>query len=262
MRQVPDITAAGDAQYTFYVAGSWGRWAGTSFGTPLWAAGITLINQYLAAHGETRLGFLNPTLYTILRTPEQYAAAFHDITTGDNCFDASSTCGTPDAAGSLYPATAGYDLASGIGSPHFGNLAAALLSIPLAPTIASIAPNSGPAAGGNRVTITGTNFVAGMRVWFGANFVPATNVVVLSSTTITATAPASTGTVMADVTLETPAPGDARVTRPGAYRYLPGALPGPAPSGSVQGNPGALPNPRTPGATQTGAVQPIPPHRP
>ncbi len=65
-----------------------------------------------------------------------------------------------------------------------------------APTIATtngIVPNLGPVAGGTNVTITGTNFAAGdpnLAVDFGAN--AATNVVVVSPTTITATSPAST----------------------------------------------------------------------
>ena len=56
------------------------------------------------------------------------------------------------------------------------------------PTVASISPNNGPAAGGTPVTITGTNFAAGASVTIGGT--PATNVVVVSATQITATTPA------------------------------------------------------------------------
>ena len=49
-------------------------------------------------------------------------------------------------------------------------------------------PNNGTAAGGTAVTITGTNFSAGATVTFGAT--AATNVVVASGTSITATTPA------------------------------------------------------------------------
>ncbi len=59
----------------------------------------------------------------------------------------------------------------------------------LAPTIASIAPTSGPTAGGTPVTITGTNFEAGAVVAFGIS--PAAGVVVNSPTSISATTPAS-----------------------------------------------------------------------
>jgi hypothetical protein len=67
------------------------------------------------------------------------------------------------------------------------------------PTVSSVSPNNGPAAGGTAVTITGTNFAAGATVTFGST--AATNVVVVSSTTITATTPAGgTGSVTVTVT--------------------------------------------------------------
>ena len=56
-----------------------------------------------------------------------------------------------------------------------------------APTVTSISPSSGPSAGGTRVTITGTNFIAGASVKFGS--AAATNVAVVNSTQITATSP-------------------------------------------------------------------------
>ena len=69
----------------------------------------------------------------------------------------------------------------------------------VAPTVTSVSPNSGTTAGGTAVTITGTNFATGATVTFGA--AAATNVVVSSSTTITATSPAgSAGAVTVTVT--------------------------------------------------------------
>ncbi|MBB6147452.1 copper(I)-binding protein, partial [Silvibacterium bohemicum] len=56
------------------------------------------------------------------------------------------------------------------------------------PTVSSVSPNSGSNSGGTAVTITGTNFAAGAAVKFGT--AAATNVVVVNSTTITATTPA------------------------------------------------------------------------
>ncbi len=68
------------------------------------------------------------------------------------------------------------------------------------PTVSSVSPNSGVAAGGTSVTITGTNFAAGATVTFGST--AATNVVVVNSTTITATTPAGTaGAVTVTVTV-------------------------------------------------------------
>ena len=56
------------------------------------------------------------------------------------------------------------------------------------PAPTSISPTSGPTGGGTPVTISGTNFASGATVTFGGT--AATNVVVVSSTTITATTPA------------------------------------------------------------------------
>ncbi len=58
----------------------------------------------------------------------------------------------------------------------------------------AISPKSGPAAGGTNVNLTGTNFLAGATVLFGAT--PGTNVNVTSGTAMTVTAPAlAAGTV-------------------------------------------------------------------
>jgi hypothetical protein len=68
-----------------------------------------------------------------------------------------------------------------------------------APTVTGVSPSSGPTTGGTAVTITGTNFVSGAAVMFGAT--AATNVVVTSATQITATTPSSaTGAVNIVVT--------------------------------------------------------------
>ncbi len=80
----------------------------------------------------------------------------------------------------------------------------------LAPTVTAISPTSGSFAGGTAVTITGTNFVSGATVNFGAT--AGTNVVVVNSTTITVTAPAhANGTV--DITVTTAA-GTSAVNAP------------------------------------------------
>jgi hypothetical protein len=69
------------------------------------------------------------------------------------------------------------------------------------PTVTSVAPVSGPAAGGTIVTVTGTNLTGETAVDFGTT--PATDVVVAEDgDSLTATAPAGTGTV--DVTVTTP----------------------------------------------------------
>jgi hypothetical protein len=60
------------------------------------------------------------------------------------------------------------------------------------PTVTKVSPNSGPTTGGTPITITGTGFIAGATVVIGqgsgsvTGVIPATSVVVVSSTEITA----------------------------------------------------------------------------
>lgn len=68
-----------------------------------------------------------------------------------------------------------------------------------APTLISVSPTSGTTLGGTSVLVLGSNFVSGASVTFGG--VQATNVSVLSSTTITCNTPAeAAGTVSVVVT--------------------------------------------------------------
>jgi len=68
-----------------------------------------------------------------------------------------------------------------------------------APNVSNVTPNSGATSGGTSVTINGSGFANGATVMIGG--VPATNVNVASSTTITAVTPAhAAGTVSVTVT--------------------------------------------------------------
>jgi IPT/TIG domain len=71
------------------------------------------------------------------------------------------------------------------GSGGAGGAAATPLGPP--PTIGTIAPNTGPAAGALPVTITGTGFANGVRVTFGGTLATVT---ALSPTSLTVTTPA------------------------------------------------------------------------
>jgi subtilase family serine protease len=84
--------------------------AGTSSGSPQWAA-ITALADQAAGH---RLGFLNPTLYVIGVAVTNYNFAFHDITTGNNAWDVTGVPG--------YSAGPGWDPATGLGSPNAAHL--------------------------------------------------------------------------------------------------------------------------------------------
>jgi hypothetical protein len=82
-------------------------------------------------------------------------------------------------------------------------------------SITSVAPPAGKASGGNAVTITGTGFVNGATITFGG--AAATNVVVVSSTTITAKTPAhAVGAVNVTITN----PDTSSATRTNGYTYL------------------------------------------
>jgi subtilase family serine protease len=117
-REVPDVSAlAGSPYYAFYCKagdcshiGGWGYFWGTSFATPLWAAAIALADENCTS--SPRAGFLNPALFAVASSGS-YAAAFHDITRGENDFTHSH--------GGRYPATARYDLATGLGTPIFAS---------------------------------------------------------------------------------------------------------------------------------------------
>jgi subtilase family serine protease len=85
---------------------------GTSAGSPQMAAVIALANQ---AHGSN-LGFVNTKLYSIAESAS-YTADFHDIAVGNN-----QQLGTPTGN----TAAAGYDLATGWGTPNVTNLVADL----------------------------------------------------------------------------------------------------------------------------------------
>lgn len=84
------------------------------------------------------------------------------------------------------------------------------------PTVTAISPSTGTHGGGTPVTLTGTGFVPGATVKFGA--VAATSVVVGSSTSITAVAPAGTANALVNIVV-TNADSQAG-TLAGGYRFV------------------------------------------
>jgi len=112
MRQIPDVAADADPKtgYAIYTLDQgtprWQTVGGTSASAPVWAAFAVLLDQSL----RQRVGFLNPTLYALgQRASSLSAPPFHDVVEGTNLY---------------YPATPGWDFATGWGSFD----AAALLS--------------------------------------------------------------------------------------------------------------------------------------
>ena len=90
------------------------------------------------------------------------------------------------------------------------------------PTISSVAPNTGPNTGGTSVTITGTNFQSGATVTFGA--LPATDVIVVSATSITARTPFGPITQPPAVDVTVTNPDATHGTATGAFTYTVPAL--------------------------------------
>lgn len=111
-RQVPDVSAQADeftGAVTIYFSGGWTTIGGTSSATPIWAALVTDAASTQACQSGDGIGFVSPSLYAAASSPASYAATFRDITVGTNDMNQSNN--------GLYPATTGYDMASGLGSP-------------------------------------------------------------------------------------------------------------------------------------------------
>ncbi len=87
------------------------------------------------------------------------------------------------------------------------------------PTVTSVSPAFGPTYGGTGVIITGTGFVAGATVAFGAT--PATSVNVVSATTITAVSPAVATPTVVDVTVSVAGGGTSATGTSDRFTYLP-----------------------------------------
>jgi subtilase family serine protease len=147
-RNGPDVSA--NANFTFYVCADQttctaNEYGGTSFAAPMWAGYLALANQQAVANGGKTLGFINPTLYTV-GLGSSYHTDFHDITSGSNG----------------YSATAGYDLATGWGSPNGSSLINSLTGSSPTPGFSlSASPASVSVAQGSSGTSTITSTVTG-----------------------------------------------------------------------------------------------------
>ncbi|KAJ7932752.1 subtilisin-like protein [Mycena leptocephala] len=100
-RAYPDISAIGQKVEIVQRART-GLVAGTSCSSPIFASVIGLLNDQLISANKSVLGFLNPWIYA-------NPGAFNDITTGNN-----PGCGTTG-----FPAMAGWDPVTGMGTPNF-----------------------------------------------------------------------------------------------------------------------------------------------
>jgi subtilase family serine protease len=130
-REVPDVSASADySKYPYIIYSKvgipvpWSLSGGTSAAAPLWAGVLALTDAECRATGVPPVGFANPALYV---DAVNHPKDFYDVT-------ATSGAGTGEPAnndvtgkyGGAYPATVGYDMATGLGTPHAATLAANL----------------------------------------------------------------------------------------------------------------------------------------
>jgi len=209
-RTVPDVSAQADeftGAVTIFstsfessqIPDGWITIGGTSSATPIWAAMLADINASptCQANPATKngVGFASPLLYAVASNPTTYAQSFNDITTGNN-----DIYGVDN--GLVFPATKGYDLASGLGSPQVtgpggtAGLAADMCGLAASttrPTVTGLKPSVVSTKGG-KVTITGSGFTSGGKsdvagIEVGNASLTSAKFTVKSATQIVATVP-------------------------------------------------------------------------
>jgi hypothetical protein len=120
-RNYPDVSAMAAHQHALFVGGTTSIHGGTSFSAPLWAGFVALSNQAAQNAGLAPIGAGNPAIYSIGDTnifsgaDNVYKKTFHDI--ADNVLNSqrgNEPLGVPEDG---FPAVAGYDLATGWGTP-------------------------------------------------------------------------------------------------------------------------------------------------
>ena len=159
VRDLPDVslTAAGHDPYLLCLEGSCQQdstgqiyiyfISGTSAASPSFAGIMALVDEQQATNtGNRRQGLANYVLYRLAATQSAYPAqcngssvspqpastcVFNDVTVGNNAVPGEST--------SLYAATAGYDLATGLGSVNVANLVTQWNTVTFNPTTTTLA---------------------------------------------------------------------------------------------------------------------------
>ncbi len=165
-REVPDVSAAADpgaGGVTVFYQGGWNVFGGTSSAAPIWAALLADVASTTGCRERSRLGFAPPLLYSVAADASTYKTSFFDITVGNNA--------QVPASSGLYPATSGYDMASGLGTPRLTGprggpgLAAALCAAAgsaTRPSVTAVSPGTVPTIphgpGPVTVGVTGTGF--------------------------------------------------------------------------------------------------------
>ena len=187
-RELPDVSAYADFSggYSIYYAQEyvpsfgigpipigWKTDAGTSAATPLWAALLADINQGCG----TTLGMVDPTLY---RLGAEGSAGLTHITSGNNDY--------LNTNGGRYAAGAGYDMATGWGTPNGGPLAQELQPSGGCPSLTGLSTDESPTTGGGSLIISGDDLQGATAVTIGSVSAP---IVSDTGSTVTVSIPPS-----------------------------------------------------------------------
>ena len=166
-REVPDISANAGVGMIIYQNGMWTVASGTSLASPLVAGIVTDRNDGCT----TTTADLAPTLYSAA-SQGLYGSALTDITSGNN--DATGTY-----IGADFPASVGYDPATGLGSPIASGLSC--------PEVSAVSAGYE----GSQVVVSGLG-LEHATVDFGGT---AAQVISASTTSATVVVPPGSGTV-------------------------------------------------------------------
>jgi subtilase family serine protease len=167
-REVPDVSANAGIGEIFRSGGAWHAIGGTSIAAPKIAAIVADIDTACTA----RVGHLAPKLRA-LADGGGYGSALNDVITGDNDLTRNH--------GGSFPAAAGFDLASGVGTPIATGWSC--------PQIKSLSATT--AAAGASLTVTGLA-LSQASITFGAT--PAA-ITAHTATTTTVVVPPGSGSV-------------------------------------------------------------------
>jgi hypothetical protein len=203
-RSVPDLSGPANPSHGvvayFGPFGGWTVFGGTSAVAPSDAGFFADTNQ-----GCTNpLGMVGPTLYAASN-----GSTFTDVTgLSNNDFTNSN--------GGLFGVKAGYDAATGLGTPQDQNLAIALQGGNGCPSVANLSAHSGPLSNGAAITISGGGLADATTVNFG----PAGAGVILNrtETSLSVLPPPSSTMSCVDVTVSNPL-GLSAITVADRYGY-------------------------------------------
>jgi len=119
-RGYPDVSAMG-ARILIVDGGEIAVTAGTSASTPIFAAVMSLLNDYRLSNGKAPLGFLNPLLYQMAQDQPQ---SFKPIILGNN----KGTIGVECEYG--YGNSWGWSPTTGLGTPNYAEMLAYIQTLP------------------------------------------------------------------------------------------------------------------------------------